>query len=112
MIRALAVIAVIGCGAGDARPPTEQRLALIDIGTEWCAACRILERDTMHDPAVVTALAGFELVRVDGESAEARRYDATVLPTLVVSRGEHEIARLVGAVPPTELAAWLRAANR
>ena len=44
---------------------TTGRMAILDAGAEWCAACKELERKTFRDPAVVEALKDFVAIRVD-----------------------------------------------
>lgn len=41
------------------------RMAILDAGAEWCAACKELEHRTFRDPAVVEALRDFVAIRID-----------------------------------------------
>jgi len=47
----------------DAR--TQGRMALLDGGAEWCAACKELEHTTFADPRVAEALKDFVAIRMD-----------------------------------------------
>lgn len=42
-----------------------QKPVFIDVYADWCVSCKEFERDTLSDPAVRQALAGFTLIRVD-----------------------------------------------
>jgi len=41
------------------------RMAILDAGAEWCAACKELEHRTFQDPAVAEALRDFVAIRID-----------------------------------------------
>jgi thiol:disulfide interchange protein len=41
------------------------RMALLDCGAEWCAACKELEHETFADPRVMNSLKDWVLIRID-----------------------------------------------
>ncbi|HEY6180085.1 MAG TPA: thioredoxin family protein [Kofleriaceae bacterium] len=92
------------------------RPVVIDFYADWCAACRLLERNTLGDRDVAAALSRFTVVRVDtsdddgDRSGLAARFAVTKLPALVFVRGDGTVstARLIGFVAPRELLPVLR----
>jgi thiol:disulfide interchange protein len=100
---ALAVaLAACSASAGASQPEVTIYTA------EWCAACRVFERDTLADPAVRAELAHFSVRTIDvtNDDGPARRAGVDVLPTIVVAN-----ARLAGAPSPRDFLAALRQAR-
>jgi thiol:disulfide interchange protein DsbD len=72
-----------------------RRPVLIDFTAEWCAACRLLDRNTYTAPEVIREASRFVTLRIDatngGDATEAmaKRFGVGGLPTLVFvsSRG-------------------------
>lgn len=87
------------------------RIVLVGFTTEWCVWCRRLETDTLADPSVRAALAGFVPVKVDAEreGAElARRLGVDSYPTIVfLDRQGEEVERILGFLPPDRFRAEL-----
>jgi thioredoxin-like negative regulator of GroEL len=61
------------------------RPILVDFWADWCAACKIMDKEVYSDPAFVAAAHNFVAVRVnyDKKTALARKYNVSELPTLV-----------------------------
>jgi thioredoxin 2 len=80
---------------------------LVDLWAPWCGPCR------MVSPALESLareLAGrIKLVKVNVDEAPnvARRFSVQAIPTLVVMRGNAELARQTGAAPEHALRSWL-----
>jgi thioredoxin 2 len=80
---------------------------LVDFWAPWCGPCR------MVSPAVEAQArqrAGhLKVVKLNTDEAPdiAARYEVQGIPLLVLMRDGRELDRLVGAVPPPQLGAWL-----
>ena len=110
---------------GDKSPTLDEVLAsarvsgrpvLLDFFAEWCAACRLLDRNTFTAREVRQEAKRFVAIRIDAtdeRAAEAytKRFGVVGLPTIafVSSRGaEAGAARLLGLVDGASLARTLR----
>src|SRR5262245_25267994 len=87
--------------------------AMVAFVAEWCAACRVLERTGLADPAVAEESRRFVTARVDvtNDETEAKRMGVTALPTLIFvdSAGHVSDARIVGTVDAKALVTAMRA---
>lgn len=61
------------------------RPILVDFWADWCAACKVMDKEVYSDPAFAEAARGFVAVRInyDKKTAIARKYSVGELPTLV-----------------------------
>jgi thioredoxin 2 len=81
---------------------------VIDFWAEWCGPCRMV---TPALERLARAHAGrLKIVKlnVDREPEIAARYGVQGIPLLVLVRDGEELDRLVGAVPESQIEAWLR----
>ena len=60
------------------------RPMLVDFWADWCAACKVMDKEVYSDPAFAEAAQRFVTVRVDYDkkTAIARKYEIDELPTL------------------------------
>jgi thiol:disulfide interchange protein len=71
----------------------EHKPVLIDMWATWCKNCLTMDRTTLVDPAVQSALAGYVKIKFQAESpdqpltrAVMQRFGAVGLPTYVILR--------------------------
>ena len=87
------------------------RLLVVKFTAEWCAPCKMMDRTTWSDDAVVgylkqhgiTAIA----VDVDEHRSIAQSNAIRAMPTMVVFRGGKEFDRAVGGMNSAALTEWL-----
>jgi len=84
------------------RAKAENKPVMLDVVAAWCGPCKIMDKTTFADPAVVEwAKKNVISARVDAEKGEGRRisarYQAFSFPTVLFLDGNgNEIDRLVG----------------
>lgn len=85
---------------------TPNKLILVDFFATWCGPCKmlapVLEEVSESYPEVT-----FVKVDVDNDEALARRYNISVIPTLVLLRNGEVLKTSVGYMDPDALRAWI-----
>ena len=82
---------------------------LVDFYADWCGPCKIMA--PLLDEAAHRRAGQLLVLKLDTDKnpATQQRFGVRGIPTLIVFRGGKEVSRRVGAVPPTELAKFLKA---
>lgn len=84
---------------------------LVDVWATWCAPCKLMDRTTYRDEAVLAALPAFVPVKLDADANEAflERFRVEAFPTVLVLDEEgREIGRRRGYVSAQDLTALMR----
>jgi cytochrome c biogenesis protein CcdA/thiol-disulfide isomerase/thioredoxin len=75
------------------RAEREQKLVLIDFWATWCKNCLTMDKTTLADPAVTSALSNYVKIKFQAEDPEVEpaksamaRFNAIGLPTYVILR--------------------------
>jgi len=78
---------------GLATAKREQKPVLIDMWATWCKNCLTMDKTTLEDPAVTSALTNYVKIKFQAEDPDAapakpvmQRFDAVGLPTYVILR--------------------------
>jgi thioredoxin 2 len=85
---------------------------LVDFYADWCGPCKVMAPvlDQVANENAGSLLVG--KLDTDRNPAMARKFGISGIPTLIVFRDGHEVAREVGAVPKPRLIALLEGASR
>lgn len=87
------------------------RFLIVKFTAEWCAPCKVMDRTTWSDDAVITYLKQREIpaiqVDVDEQADIARANNITAMPTMVLYLDGKEYDRVVGAMDAKALTDWL-----
>ena len=97
-----------------------QQPVLLDWYADWCISCKVIEREVLSNAEVVSALAGYRLIRFDitASNPEQRalltHYQLFGPPALLFfapQGDERQALRVVGEINATDFAAKARSAN-
>lgn len=107
------VFSTAGYEADHAAAAAGGKLHLVYATASWCPPCQRMKQTTWVDSGVVSWLREHAVVTamdVDEQASRARSLRISAMPTMVLFRGDQEIARTVGYQSPQGLTSWLAGA--
>jgi thioredoxin len=85
---------------------------VVDVWAEWCGPCRMIAPVIDELAASMAGRVRFAKLNIDENPATAGRFGVRSIPTLLVFKDGHEVDRIVGVQPKTEIARRLDQVNR
>ena len=83
------------------------RPVLVDLWAAWCPPCRMIAPTLEEIAGELMGKVRIAKLNVDENPQTHARLRASGIPTLVMFKGGLEIDRVVGALPPPQLRAWI-----
>ena len=83
---------------------------LVDFWAEWCGPCRMMAPHFEAAARLLEPSIRLGKVDTDAEPDLARRFAIRSIPTMILFRGGHEIARHSGLMGGADIEHWVRAA--
>lgn len=89
----------------------KHQIVLLDFYADWCTSCKELDETTFKDPAVISQLSKYVLLRADvtedstDEQLLMQHFNIIGTPTLVFFKDQHELpnTRIVGYISSKQL---------
>ena len=88
---------------------------MIDFFATWCPPCKMLDKETYTDPAVIEETKKWIMVRIDVDQNRslAQQYWISSIPTLVVVEPDgKESSRTTGFIPPGAMLKFMGRGSR
>lgn len=83
------------------------RPVLVDLWAEWCAPCRMIAPTLEEIAGEMMGKVRIAKLNVDENPQAHAALRVSGIPTLVMFKGGKEVDRVVGALPPPQLRAWI-----
>ncbi len=100
----------LGFDEAMARSKAEGRILVFDAMTSWCGPCKVMDRTTWVDPAVVKWIDEHAIaIQLDMDEHEALKPRTSIraYPTVIIYRDGEEYDRVVGLRSPSQMMEWL-----
>jgi len=85
---------------------------VVDVWAAWCGPCRIIAPVIDELAASMAGRVRFAKLNLDDNPVTASRFGVRSIPTLLVFKDGHEVDRIVGVQPKTEIARRLERLSR
>jgi len=82
---------------------------VVDFWADWCGPCKMMAPAYEQAARRLEPRVRLAKLDTDAESGIAARYGIRGIPTLIVFRNGHEVARQSGAMDAGRLVAWIEA---
>ena len=83
------------------------RPVLVDLWAAWCGPCRMIAPSLEEIAGELMGKVRIAKLNVDENPRTHAALGVSGIPTLVMFKGGKEIDRVVGALPPPQLRAWI-----
>lgn len=83
------------------------RPVLVDLWAAWCAPCRMIAPTLEEIAGDLMGRVRIAKLNVDENPRTHSGLRVSGIPTLVMFKGGREVDRVVGALPPPQLRAWI-----
>ena len=84
------------------------RPVVVDLWAAWCAPCRMIAPALEEIASEQMGRVRIAKLNVDENPSTQARLGVSGIPTLVMFKGGKEVDRMVGALPPPQLRAWIQ----
>jgi len=95
------------------RAGREDKLVMVDVYTDWCGPCKLMDRTTFRDKAVKQLLRGhFISIKINAEVGDGKRiaekYNVYGYPCLLILDEDGEVVeKHLGFMDAKDMAQWL-----
>ena len=80
---------------------------LVDFWAEWCGPCKMIAPALEEIGAEFKGRVTVAKVNIDSNPEAPTKYGVRSIPTLIVSKGGKPVAQQMGAMPKSQLKAWV-----